>query len=144
MRMFAVMILAALLVAGDSRMPAVSSGQAMPEASEFRSGLVEAYRAMSPGDRSTLHVMTRGTLPRDAPASLMTTQGSPNDVFWTLLSTVGLSEPGKPNKELSEALPTIRMWKLTENGAKVVPGLVRWLEATFGVGAESEWKLKPE
>ena len=123
-KLFAAMVTATLLTASISASSADSTGLAMLDDPVFKSSLAAAYEAMSPGDKSTLHAIAN-----KPSASLMTTRGSPNDVFWTLLSSVGLSKPGTPNKELTEALPTIRMWEMTDDGAKVMPGLVRRLES---------------
>ncbi len=82
----------------------------MPDLREWNVEFVELYNNLSKGDRSTLVAVLR----QDATV-LMTSRCSPNDLLWTHLSLVGMSEvdDGVVAEQLAER---VRGYRLTRFG----------------------------
>lgn len=81
--------------------------------------LVKLFNALSKGDKSILAAVLN-----KPGAATLTTECSNNDFFWTHLSLVGMSELAPD--AVPAGLPIqARAFKLTEQGAQVLPGLLR-------------------
>ena len=85
---------------------------------EWGPQFVTLYNNLSKGDQSTLTAMLQ-----HKNSALVTAKCSANDLFWTHLSLVGLSE--QDPESLAEGLPEIaRAFKLTDEGRSTIPGLL--------------------
>ncbi|MBO6783318.1 MAG: hypothetical protein JJ899_08630 [Alphaproteobacteria bacterium] len=79
---------------------------------------VSLYNNLNKGDQATLDAMLD-----HRNSALVTSKCSPNDLFWTHLSLVGLSE--EDPESLSEGLPEIaRAFKLTDQGRRRIPAML--------------------
>lgn len=83
--------------------------------------IVEGLRSLSAGDRSTLE--TAATLSNDSPVSLITTQGSGNDVLWSRICDFGWltrseSEGAGPQGSI------VRTYVMTDLGRAALPMLL--------------------
>lgn len=86
-----------------------------PEAAAAR--LMAAFRALSAGERST----AQGVAQMGGRGCLMTTRGSPSDLFWRELQGRGWAEE---DPTVTETLPepdAFAGWRLTQAGAARLP-----------------------
>ncbi len=125
---------AAVLLAGSLMAQAADSQQARPQTgqSEFVAQaqptqeamlqLIEGFMALSPGDRSTLEVAQDK---RDA--ILLTSKGSPNDLYWQELARWGWMRRAPVPEGLTQAGLADRFsaWTTTRLGREKIPLLIR-------------------
>ncbi len=84
---------------------------------------VKLFKGLSDGDKSTLVAILR-----QSDAVLLTTKCSANDLFWTHLSLVEMSEEAPdviPEEWPQELADNSRAFGLTEYGREVLPGLLQ-------------------
>lgn len=86
-------------------------------------GIEELARRLSPGDVSVLMLGMA-----DPDGKLMTTAGSANDIFWSALEELGLTEelavPDDVAEELEDAGLTMKLYAVTLRGHAEIPALL--------------------
>lgn len=93
-------------------------GKSDEDDKSFGPRLVATYSALSDADKSVLIAAVQG-----AASQMMTPKGSPNDVFWRMLSEVGWTEEVEVPED---SFPIeVASWRLTELGRISVPILIK-------------------
>jgi len=78
-----------------------------------------AAQALSDGDKSVLLAALQAPEPN---ALVTTSDGSPNDIFWALLSNVGWMEEASLDLDIqANATVTLRAYSVTELGKNILP-----------------------
>ena len=110
---------AACRYADGATAPEPGLSQKALESKDWGPKLVELFNNLSKGDKSIVAAILR-----KPGAALMTTKCSNNDLFWTHLSLVGMSEV-VPDAVPAAAADFARAFKLTARGSRDLPGLLR-------------------